>query len=117
MRSPPEGRKLFVGMLGKQQTDEDVRKMFEPFGTMEAVHCAPGPRTAPAKVARWHCSPAGPPPGSMGNGDPRGTLQEWALTPSSSLLNSSGCAFVKFQTHAEAQAAHQHPSTAAGPCR
>ena len=29
----------------------------------------------------------------------------WALTPSSSLLNSSGCAFVKFQTHAEAQAA------------
>ncbi|KAL7978007.1 hypothetical protein Chor_004994 [Crotalus horridus] len=52
-----EDRKLFVGMLGKQQTDEDVRKMFEPFGTID--ECT---------VLR-------------------------------------GCAFVKFQMHAEAQAA------------
>lgn len=70
-----------------------------------------GGQMGPAKVAThytlphqalWPSRPS--PTGSLGNGD-CGGHHRWALTLSSSFLNALGCAFVKFQTHAEAQAA------------
>ena len=37
MWGPEELRKVFVGMLSKTSNEDDVRSMFEPYGTVEEV--------------------------------------------------------------------------------